>query len=208
MNFWFWSRSKSPFFPKMAKFKPLMLLKHKSKASFNHWFMWLISQGTRIVKKVELGLRIDLLVVRYVAISPYFENRQIQKKDTRRYCITTLHQLMDYYITELLTVLLYYLLHYCITYFITVLLNCIRVLQNYCIIVLLYYCIILLRYYCITVLLYRIIVLLYYYIPLLLYYCTVLLCITVLLYFCFFERNRISKKSTKDITSLLIYSIW
>ena len=71
MSFWFWSRSKSPFYPKMAKFKPSMLLKYRSKASFNHWFMCLISHGTRIVKIVELGVRINLLVVRYVDIS-YF----------------------------------------------------------------------------------------------------------------------------------------
>ena len=37
------------------------------------------------MKKVELGLRVDLLVVRYVDISPYFENRQIEIKGTRRY---------------------------------------------------------------------------------------------------------------------------
>ena len=91
MNFWFWSRSKSPFFPKMAKFKPSTLLKDMSKANLNHWFMCLISQGTRIVKKVELGLRINLLVVRYVDISPYFENRQIQIIGTRRYWIWVLN---------------------------------------------------------------------------------------------------------------------
>lgn len=37
------------------------------------------------MKKVQLGLRMNLLVVRYVDISPYFENRQIQIMGTRRY---------------------------------------------------------------------------------------------------------------------------
>ena len=39
------------------------------------------------MKKVELGLKINLLVVRYVDISPYFENRQIQIIGTRRYWV-------------------------------------------------------------------------------------------------------------------------